>query len=196
MINIETWFPTFIGQEILPDHEKIAKEIVPICKKLQKKIKYKESGWVATLYQTCYTHNICNDKKFDLINNIVYQKVHEYIKAIGGTYTIHTSEGWFNIYKKHDFQEFHCHPNQMVSVIYVLKSTRNDPKIIFERDEGLFNAHFDIDAPALSSKVEYNSVQGNLLIFRSSLHHCVQMQTHNKERISLAYNFNLKKLCR
>ena len=72
MINIETWFPTFIGQEILQDHEKIAKEIVPICKKLQKKIKYKESGWVATLYQTCYTHNICNDKKFDLINNIVY----------------------------------------------------------------------------------------------------------------------------
>ena len=52
MINIETWFPTFIGQEILQDHEKIAKEIVPICKKLQKKIKYKESGWVATLYQT------------------------------------------------------------------------------------------------------------------------------------------------
>ena len=33
MINIETWFPTFIGQEILQDHEKIAKEIVPICKK-------------------------------------------------------------------------------------------------------------------------------------------------------------------
>jgi len=90
MINIETWFPTFIGQEILQDHEKIAKEIVPICKKLQKKIKYKESGWVATLYQTCYTHNICKDKNFDLINNIIYQKVHEYIKAIGGTYTIHT----------------------------------------------------------------------------------------------------------
>jgi|TARA_R110000787_G_scaffold29556_3_gene80028 uncharacterized protein (TIGR02466 family) len=193
MINIETWFPTFIGQEILEDHEKIAKKIVPICKKIQGKIKNTENNWVSKLYQTCHTHNICGNKKFDYINKIIYQKVHEYIAAIGGKEIINFAEGWFNVYKKYDFQEFHCHPSRQISVIYVLKSTKEDPKIIFERNEGLYNQESDIDTKALSTKVRYNSVQGNLLIFRSSLHHCVEMKQDDSERISLAYNFNLKK---
>ena len=71
--------------------------------------------------------------------------------------------------------------------------TKEDPKIIFERNEGLYNQESDIDTKALSTKVRYNSVQGNLLIFRSSLHHCVEMKQDDSERISLAYNFNLKK---
>ena len=193
MINIETWFPTFIGQEVLKDNEKIAKKIVPICKEIQSKIKNKENNWVSKLYQTCHTYNICNDKRFDIINNIVYEKVHEYIKAIGGTLIINNAEGWFNVYKKYDFQEFHCHPNRQLSVIYVLKSTKENPKIIFERNEGLYTEEFDVDTKALSTKVRYGSIQGNLLIFRSSLHHCVEMKQDNSERISLAYNFNLKK---
>ena len=129
----------------------------------------------------------------DIINNIVYEKVHEYIKAIGGTLIINNAEGWFNVYKKYDFQEFHCHPNRQLSVIYVLKSTKENPKIIFERNEGLYTEEFDVDTKALSTKVRYSSIQGNLLIFRSSLHHCVEMKQDNSERISLAYNFNLKK---
>ena len=157
MINIETWFPTFIGQEVLKDNEKIAKKIVPICKEIQSKIKNKENNWVSKLYQTCHTYNI------------------------------------FNVYKKYDFQEFHCHPNRQLSVIYVLKSTKENPKIIFERNEGLYTEEFDVDTKALSTKVRYSSIQGNLLIFRSSLHHCVEMKQDNSERISLAYNFNLKK---
>tara|TARA_R100001163_G_scaffold65229_1_gene61686 strand:- start:136 stop:720 length:585 start_codon:yes stop_codon:yes gene_type:complete len=193
MINIETWFPTFIGQEVLKDNEKIAKKIVPICKEIQSKIKNKENNWVSKLYQTCHTYNICSDKRFDIINNIVYEKVHEYIKAIGGTLIINNAEGWFNVYKKYDFQEFHCHPNRQLSVIYVLKSTKENPKIIFERNEGLYTEEFDVDTKALSTKVRYSSIQGNLLIFRSSLHHCVEMKQDNSERISLAYNFNLKK---
>ena len=94
-------------------------------------------------------------KKFDYINKIIYQKVHEYIAAIGGKEIINFAEGWFNVYKKYDFQEFHCHPSRQISVIYVLKSTKEDPKIIFERNEGLYNQESDIDTKALSTKVRY-----------------------------------------
>lgn len=193
MINIETWFPTFIGQEIISDNKKIEKKLTPLCKKIQKQKPNVKNGWVAKLYNTCHSHNICGDKRFNIINNIIYNKVHEYVKALGSTQIIHFAEGWFNMYKKHDFQEFHCHPGRHLSVIYVLKSTKENPKIIFERNEGLYTQNFDVDTSSLTSKVQYSSVQGNLLIFRSSLHHCVEMQTHSEERISLAYNFNLKK---
>jgi len=36
MINIETWFPTYIGQEIISDNKKIEKKITPLCKKIKK----------------------------------------------------------------------------------------------------------------------------------------------------------------
>ena len=189
MINIETWFPTYIGQEIISDNKKIEKKLTPLCKKIQKV----KNSWVAKLYNTCHSYNICADKRFDIINNIVYNKVHEYIKALGSTQVINFAEGWFNVYKKYSFQEFHCHPNRMISVIYVLKSSDYDPKIIFERDQGMYSQEMEVSSHASMVKVQYKSVQGNLLIFRSSLNHCVEMQTHNKERISLAYNFNLKK---
>jgi|TARA_R100001463_G_scaffold5049_1_gene17813 uncharacterized protein (TIGR02466 family) len=192
-MNIETWFPTLIGQEILEDHKKIAKKITPVCKKIKKQIPAKKNTWVSKLYQTCATHDICKDKNFDTINNIIYKKVNEYVQKIGSKQSISYKEGWFNFYKKYDFQEFHCHPARQLSVIYVLKSTRSDPKIIFERDQGLYNMQDEVDTDAFTPKVEYKSVQGNLIIFRSSLHHCVEMQTHNEERISLAYNFSLTK---
>ena len=192
MINIETWFPTYIGQEIISDNKKIEKKLTPLCKKIQKEKPDVKNTWVAKLYNTCHSYNICADKRFDIINNIVYSKVHEYIKALGSTQVINFAEGWFNVYKKYSFQEFHCHPNRMISVIYILKSSDHDPKIIFERDQGMYSQEMEVSSHASMIKVQYKSVQGNLLIFRSSLNHCVEMQTHNKERISLAYNFNLK----
>jgi uncharacterized protein (TIGR02466 family) len=193
MINIETWFPTYIGQEILEDNKKIEKKLTPICKKIQKQNPDVKNGWVSKLYNTCHSYDICKDKEFNIINNIIYNKVDEYIKVLGGKETISYTEGWFNVYKKHDFQEFHCHPNRMLSVIYILKSSNESPRIIFERDQGLYNQGMEIDSDAMTAKVQYNSLQGNLIIFRSSLNHSVEMKQDNSERISLAYNFNLKK---
>lgn len=192
MINIETWFPTYIGQEIISDNKKIEKKLTPICKKIQKQNPIIKNGWVSKLYNTCHSYNICKDKNFNIINNIIYQKTHEYLRALGSTQVINTAEGWFNIYKKYDFQEFHCHPAKMISVIYILKSSEKDPLIIFEKDQGLYNMESEVKSKLVNFKINYKSIQGNLIIFRSSLHHCVEMQQHDKERISLAYNFTLK----
>jgi len=190
-VNIESWFPTLIGQEILPNHNEIAKKIVPVCKKIQKKTPNIENDWISKLYQTCHTHNICDDPKFKLINNIIYEKVYEYLTKLNSTQKIIFKEGWFNVYKQHDFQEFHCHPSRDISVIYVLKSNTSSPRIGFQQDRGLYNIENDVQTRLLSPNCYFNSVQGNLLIFRSSLHHCVEMKKDKEERISLAYNFRI-----
>ena len=188
---VETWFPTYIGFEINGDHKKISAKLSPICRKIKDNTKNIKNQWVSKLYQTCHTHDICKDKKFNIINDYVYQKVEEYVKTLNSKQKIISKEGWFNIYKKHDFQEFHCHPSRHLSVIYILKSNSEKPNIIFEKDGGIYNTESDLQTINLTPKVNYKSKQGSLIIFRSSLNHCVERKEDNNERISLAYNFNL-----
>jgi hypothetical protein len=41
--------------------------------------------------------------------------------------------GWFNIYKKNDYQEFHDHGEHSLSAVYFLKSDpKKDAKLIFK----------------------------------------------------------------
>tara|TARA_R110000824_G_scaffold8661_1_gene39053 strand:- start:3281 stop:3859 length:579 start_codon:yes stop_codon:yes gene_type:complete len=190
---VENWFPTYIGFEVKEDHKKISSKLTPVCKKIQKQTSNAKNEWVSKLYQTCHTHDICKDKKFDIINNYIYKKVEEYIKTISSKQKIIYREGWFNVYKKNDFQEFHCHPSRHLSVIYILNSNSAHPNIIFEKDGGMYNTDSDIISTALFPKVNYKSTQGSLMIFRSSLNHCVERKENNGERISLAYNFNLSR---
>ena len=42
-------------------------------------------------------------------------------------------EGWFNIYKKYDYQEFHDHGKSTLSAVYFLKSNpKKSSKIYFK----------------------------------------------------------------
>ena len=193
-MKIEPIFPSALGVSMNDNHNSMKEKPLQYCLDKLNDIEKGGDNWSSKVYNTCGTKNLITIPEFGNLNDWVFQEVVNYVTELGfKNIKLQPYDSWFNVYKKYDFQEFHCHPNRQLSVIYVLKSTKENPKIIFERNEGLYTEEFDVDTKALSTKVRYSSIQGNLLIFRSSLHHCVEMKQDNSERISLAYNFNLKK---
>ena len=68
------------------------------------------------------------DKKFQNLNQWVDNQVQQYIdflgiKLKGERYIPLEKDGWFNIYEKGDYQEYHSHPC-IISAIYYLSSDR------------------------------------------------------------------------
>lgn len=191
-LNIEGFNPTYIGFVDNVDHFKIEKNLSKHCLDLKNKIKSGGDNWISNkTYNTTETYDILKDKKFKTLNSWVIEKVNDYSKTLRYQNKFSCKEGWFNIYHKYDYQEYHTHPNYSISAIYFLKSPKNGAKTYFDT-----NPIADSNSPKLdpdfintSRLIYYDPVPGRLLIFRSNLLHCVQRHESKETRISLAYNF-------
>ena len=68
MLNVNSYFSTFIGQSINPNHKQIENKLVNRCYELQKTIKKGGEGWISDeTYNTDKTYNVSNDIIFSLI---------------------------------------------------------------------------------------------------------------------------------
>ena len=191
---IDQWYPTFIGVCDNPEHAILEKELVKECLFLSKKIKIGGKEWVSNkTYNTLNTYNILNNNKFKKLNLWIFNKVIEYSNNLKYKNNYKCVNGWFNIYQKYDYQEYHDHGESSLSAVYFLKSNpKKSSKIHFKFNinenvmEPTIDNHFNPTAPSAF----YYSVPGRLLIFKSTTRHCVERQEHKNIRISLAYNFN------
>jgi uncharacterized protein (TIGR02466 family) len=192
-LTIQQFYPTFIGFVDNPDHKLIEKILVKECILLSKKIKKGGTSWIANkTYTTLDTYNLLNNKKFDNLHYWIFQKIKEYSEALKYKGEYKCSDAWFNIYKKYDFQEYHEHGLSTLSAVYFLKSNKNSSKIFFKLNDGanIMDPIIDNNFILTTPLINYEPIPGRLLIFRSTVKHCVERQEDNNIRISLAYNFN------
>lgn len=184
-MNLEYWFPTIISYS---DWHGKCQPLIDHCYDLQKTIERGGDNWISTVYNTHSTHNIIDDEKFKEINDWALEQANLYSEKIGSKDKLKYQNGWFNIYKKKDFQEYHTHPGSTLSGILVLKANpKTDARTIFESD-GLENVD-DLRSEVTHKLVHYPPTPGRLILFRSSLRHCVEQSNSDTDRISLAYNF-------
>ena len=189
---IENWWPTQIGSYDNPDHKILKKDLVNYCLKLKGKIKKGGEMWVSgdTFNTSDGAFDVMKDKKFEKLNNFVSNCVERYIKEIGMVFKISNSDGWFNIYEKGDYQEYHEHCGFVISAVYFLKAQENSSNLFFMpafRDQNRIN----YTQPGINTQapVFYKPVEGRLIVFRSYLPHCVGKHMLKDKRITLAYNF-------
>lgn len=192
---IETWFPTLVGFIDNPNHKKIEKNLINVCKKIKTNTKSGGKNWVSkNTYNTLGTFDLKNKKEFKNLNQWVTDQVSIYSKELNYVSNFVLDEAWFNIYNKNDFQEYHTHPNHSLSAVYFLCSPEKDSANIF------FESPINIDSqepvsspmhPLTFKRINYYPKAGRLIIFRSNLRHCVEKHITNKLRISLAYNFKI-----
>jgi len=194
-LKIEQYYPTFIGSSFYQKHKEVEEELVNECLNIKNTINKGGNDWVSNnVYNTFNTYSILKNKKFESLNNWISEKILEYSKILKYKNNYKCVEAWFNVYKKYDYQEYHSHGYHSLSAVYFLKSNpEKSAKIYF---------NFKTDAPNImepdidptfyptSNRVKYFSVPGELLIFKSTLSHCVEQHTDDELRISLAYNFN------
>jgi hypothetical protein len=122
-ITIEQWYPNLIGYCDYSEHTKIEKNLVKECLSLSSKTKKGGENWISNkTYTTLNTYNILENKKFTKLNEWIFNKVLAYSTHLKYKDKYKCIGGWFNIYKKYDYQEFHDHGENTLSAVYFLKS--------------------------------------------------------------------------
>ena len=194
-LTIQQFYPKFIGFADYKEHLSIEKTLVKECLSISKKIKKGGDSWIADkTYNTLNTYSLLSNKKFDKLNKWIFKKIQQYSDLLKYKGEYKCSDAWFNIYKKYDFQEYHEHGLSTLSAVYFLKSNKNSSKIFFKFNDSsnvmdpVIDNNFILTAPLIN----YEPIPGRLLIFRSTVKHCVERHEDDDIRISLAYNFNKK----
>ena len=198
-MRFDNLFPTIIGVSNYSDHNKQEKKVVNHLKKISKTVKSGGGNWIAkNTYNTLNTYDILNDDVLKPINQFVFNSVKNYVTKLevsynNKNYDVVCINGWFNIYNKGDYQEYHNHTENTISAIYFLKSDEEkNARVWFESpipdrvNDLRSNTNRD-----LQHRVYYKAKPGTLLVFDSSQRHSVE-QEQIGNRISLAYNFNIE----
>ena len=189
-MKIEHFFPTSIAHSFCPFHNEIEHDLINHCYDIEKKIDSGGSSFNnnGKLYTTFKKHDIMLDDKFKRLNEWVKSQVKDYTSQLKMKINLKCEgNAFFNIYKKHDYQETHDHAGSVISCIYLLKSNEKSSRVFF-KSRMYDNIEYDSIYMPIGS-IFFEPQPGKLLIFRSYVQHYVEQHLDDEKRISLAYNF-------
>jgi len=197
-MKIEKLFPTLLGMFNFNKHSENRNKYIDRCVSSMSAFDKGGDNWVAKdTYNTSGTYNFFKDECFKDLTNFIKQSAMQYCDGIGADRSrinFDTEDAWFNFYKKYDFQDYHIHPS-VLSVVYFLKvsESHESAKIFFKspinaRSQLTFN-HYNQDT---FRNIWFNPPEGTLLIFDSTLEHCVSRHNTDDPRITMSANFYLK----
>ena len=105
---------------------------------------------------------------------------------------LNISNIWFNINRYKDSNSKHMHPNSLLSGVFYSKVPDNSGDIKFFNSDSIITFFSNVDMIKCN---KYNSFSyilkpetSFLHIFPSFLHHCVEPNLSNEERISFSFN--------
>ena len=186
-------FPVTIAMVDNPNHNLIKKNIVKECSLLKKTVKKGGEFWGSDVYNTLDTYNIVDNNKFKLLHEWLFEKIKDYAITIGyKNKQINCKDGWFNFYKKYDYQDVHDHEGNDISAVYYLSVPKNSGNIMFYTHEakGTYICH-DPNNIFTWKTYTIEPKEGMLLMFKSNLQHRVDPNKTNQSKITLAYNFKV-----
>ena len=174
------------------NHAEIEKNLVERCLKIQKKHSPGGTDWVAQgTYNTYNVYDITQDKVFESLNHWIDTRIRAYCNALKYKDNIQTKKGWFNIYKKGDFQEYHQHGMSHLSAIYCLRGDKKGARIFFKEEMSMFPIPVEEYTSTNGEFYWIPFIPGQLIIFESSLTHSVEKHLCSTLRFSLSYNYCL-----
>ncbi len=192
-MRVSRFFACLIGEEENSEHKKVAPKLIKKCLDIKETIESGGSNWLFNTYNTQSTYNICKDKDFEQINKFVSNAVKNYCEENRLDFSKvenYPSDGWLNVYKKGDSQEFHQHRMSIISAVYYLKAPPNSAKFYIKSPyQDMLNPNITEATFDNTHIAHIQPVAGTVIVFRSYLEHMVEQQQTDDERISLAYNF-------
>ena len=119
-----------------------------------------------------------------------------YNLGLGGE--LEFTASWFTINRQHGYHEQHNHCPDIWSGVYYVRAEHGDATINFI-NKNLVDTGWPYDAPKnlmndyVSSEKVCIPTTGMFLLFPSYLSHKVEQQTIDSERVTIAFNLNVKK---
>lgn len=193
MITVKL-FPKILGLFYNKDNITYKDKLVKQCYSYKDKHKLKDTGFLSNSYNSNQNNlNLYNNKNFSKLFKWIDSCVNVYCDNLKINSKIKRKHSFFNIYHQHDYQEYHNHADVDISAIYYLSGNKQSAKTWFT------DFNFDKQKYNLREYNEDNSSswfipfeEGKLIIFRSDILHCVEKHNLKTDRISLAFNFNLR----
>lgn len=147
-----------------------------------------------------HSENITTDKTFEPYLILIERQIKECLVCIMDDTDFIISDMWININKRGDFNRTHTHPETDFSgVLWVNIDGDESGNIEFE-NPNLFEQSKLLHRLKEKIKDDYNihrSIwmpprEGNMVIFPSNIRHLVFPNKSNQDRVSIAFNVNLK----
>ena len=199
-IHSEFWFPQqiIICQDL--DYKNIKTKILDYCKKKQKK------DTTGRQHSNCLgwqSEDIFNENEnkwiFDYITENVKPSFSTQFKFKDNT-NFYINNLWINISQKYSSNDYHIHNGSDYSGCLYVQCDSNsgpikfNPNITNNTDWMNFLHDDNKKTYHIYPSLEINPQEGMLLLFPSYLMHKVNNNISNKERISISFNINFKKL--
>tara|TARA_Y100001960_G_scaffold323811_1_gene402891 strand:- start:1233 stop:1832 length:600 start_codon:yes stop_codon:yes gene_type:complete len=188
-------FPIPVWTSLMPNSKELNQKLFKYIKSLQAsnpKGKYKSNikGW--------------HSEDFNLKNEDVVFFINSISESLNKTFTdmgwdleknkVKITSMWSIINKKDASNSRHIHSNNYISAAYYVKASENSGDIIFYDpvDERIIRNPKIKDPNKLNSNVfSIEPKEGLLVLFPSYLHHSVDINTSNEERIVISFNIDL-----
>ena len=188
-------FPNVIHEISIPDFKQIEGDLIKSAYEERKKDpvgrrKSNRGGWQSQ----------------DLsLSNVIYELIQDKVSSYFLTTRVFKEgtglsfeNAWLNINKKGAYNVSHSHPDCNLSGVLWIKAPKDCGTIefispsVFSRwkEVEYYNKDFQ-DKIELHHSWWLEAVPGKILIFSSSLEHCVEPSESNKDRISVSFNINL-----
>ncbi len=150
------------------------------------------SNWNSSVYNTSNTYNLNKDKNFDVLNNVVTDKVNYHSTEFGIKETFYSSISWFNTYYEKDYQEFHIHPNSIFSAVYFVRAPKGSSNLVLQNPSTVSKMFMPQDMMCNDDNSDlWNipAVENRLVIFPSYISHMVPAHKLMEKRTTVAYNY-------
>lgn len=149
-------------------------------------------------YTSFYSlENIINEQEFTDLKSFIENAVSDVHRQSGLGGELEFTRSWANINRKYSYHEEHHHCPNIWSGVYYVQAADNDATISF-MNMNILNSSWPYKAKKLyqndinSSQTVCKASTGMLLIFPSYLRHKVDQHMSDNERISIAFNMDLK----
>lgn len=191
MAFVETWFPTtfYIEDNVLSEKEN--QELKKHILKLYDEVPPGGKNWLGGTRSSLGAYDLETDSKFSKIIEKINFNVEQYADTLGSNEQYKIASGWYNVAKKHEYQEYHIHSNSIFSCVYYVSVPKKSGSISFENPNPGFYKIRDIKKPNSFNYdvAKFDAKEGRLIIFRSYVRHCVTAGMNSDPRISLSFNY-------
>ena len=191
MIEKQFIFPPQVFRASYGNAQELQRAVVPLLLEKEKKdsspVRYTANG-----YTSYGAENILTTAGFEDLKNFIDACVQECHKETKLQHTPLLKSSWFSINRKYTYHEEHNHLPDTWSGVYYIQADQDHPGLT------LVNPNMKANWPrvnvselneANSPNVTCAAMTGSLIIFPSHLHHKVEQQMVDKERIMVAFNY-------
>ena len=193
----EDWWATPVWHFDIPiqevDYNKVADECYLEKSKSEGRILSNRNGW--------QSHDIFANPEIPNISNLI-KTIEMYSKNIFQDYGIKKEinlvidNSWININIPGSYNVFHIHANSTLSGVYYASTPENSGNVLMYNNpmmQFINESYLDVNNKNTYNCIEYKPFNGRVIIFPSWLPHSVQPNNSKEDRISIAFNFNIKR---